>query len=640
MFFKAIPSLSFAALVTVFSASAAVAQDFFTRDELLSVSPRAQPQLVDALVANQALLAQNGINSRLRLAHFLSQVFLETGGLRVIDENMNYSAGRLREVFGRRVPVAKAQALAAITPREEKERQIANWVYGNRLGNQGRNTDDGWNYRGSGYIQLTGRANFRARGDEIGIDLESDPEKARSPVDGLKAATAYWKARNINAPADINDRYYVRVLVNGPAAHDFEKGVAWFNKIWVKIFRDKAPINPEPSWLESDDIGIDVDAETLGAGAILRVEGFLEPVNIESTLPQDIDAAEAAALTEAVRSFQASRGLEVTGEIDDDTFYALTEPSKDQDQTKLAMLPGNPDGTSRHLLGGIPVIEDVPVFDPVETVTGATSDQLSIEDRQLVKASASYSDMDLEFGKFTETGVYIPFTVIGDDSRKAILNTKEFPASAIVQITYKKPGRSGRYQCSGAMIAENLVLTAGHCVHSGTRGGQWFQKFFVFPGRNTLNRPFGRCKATEVFALSGWTESQSAFEASSYDMGAIRLDCSVGERTGIFGLRALGGNERGIATTVQGYAPDKQPQGRQWFSLDQMRKIHKFKGFYQNDTVGGTSGAPVFSGTDYRIFCVHANGVSPGLLPPWNANNACTRMTDTRLRTIASWIDG
>ena len=295
--------------------SSVSAEEFYTEQELLGITPQADPALVRALVENQHVLEAAEIESRLRVAHFLAQVMTETGGLRRLDENMNYSAARLTQVFSRRV-ITPEKALEI----ERQPRLIANWVYGNRLGNRGRHTDDGWNFRGSGYIQLTGRDNFLRRGAEIGQPLEESPEIARGPITGLTAATAYWRARAINAPADCNKRREVRVLVNGPAAHGLNAAIAWFNRIWTTMYADRPEFARELlACVEETDIVPTGDTDDAVA-AILVEEGFLSDDAAE--------ASDAGALSYALRAYQSSRGLEETGTVDEDTFYALTDPSE------------------------------------------------------------------------------------------------------------------------------------------------------------------------------------------------------------------------------------------------------------------------------------------------------------------------
>src|SRR5262245_127870 len=112
-----------------------------------------------------------------RLCHFLGQVFVETAGFTVLEENLNYrDPVRLDMVFSAVRGTEDAKALIAKGPQA-----IANRVYANRLGNGDEASGDGWRYRGSGYKQLTGRANFRAIGTIVNIDLEGGPEIAREP---------------------------------------------------------------------------------------------------------------------------------------------------------------------------------------------------------------------------------------------------------------------------------------------------------------------------------------------------------------------------------------------------------------------------------------------------------------------------
>lgn len=96
----------------------------------------------------------------IQLAHFLAQCEHETGGFRIFEENLNYSAQRLVEIF----PKHYHEKLLAIK-HERKPSVIANHVYGNRLGNNQPN--DGWHFRGRGCIQLTGRTNYRLFAESV-----------------------------------------------------------------------------------------------------------------------------------------------------------------------------------------------------------------------------------------------------------------------------------------------------------------------------------------------------------------------------------------------------------------------------------------------------------------------------------------
>ena len=185
-----------------------------TAGDIKHISPRAQDAYVHEIASMQKEMADAGINNPLVMAYFIAQIMTETGGLRRLDESLSYSYDRARAVFSRKVlPDDKARELAG------KPKEFANWVYGDRLGNHGRNTDDGWTYRGSGYLQLTGRKNFRDRGSDIGLPLENEPDLVRQPERyALKSALAYWKAAGVSRAANDNDAQRVRMLINGPAA--------------------------------------------------------------------------------------------------------------------------------------------------------------------------------------------------------------------------------------------------------------------------------------------------------------------------------------------------------------------------------------------------------------------------------------
>jgi putative chitinase len=118
-----------------------------------------------------ALLKGNkNLTNNLRLAHFLSQVAHESGNFRVLYENLNYSASGLLKVFPRYFNATTAVQFA------RKPQLIANRVYANRIGNGNEASGDGWNYRGRGYLQVTGRANYKAFSEYIGEDCEKHPD--------------------------------------------------------------------------------------------------------------------------------------------------------------------------------------------------------------------------------------------------------------------------------------------------------------------------------------------------------------------------------------------------------------------------------------------------------------------------------
>ena len=156
---------------------------------------------------------ESTVNTARRLCHFMGQVFVETAGFKVLEENLNYkNPERLDMVFSAVKGVEDAKALIARGPEA-----IANRVYANRLGNGNEESGDGWRYRGSGYKQLTGRSNFRQIGAAVNMDLEGHPELARQPGPAAHVAFAFWDARKCSPLADAGDLEGITEKVNGPA---------------------------------------------------------------------------------------------------------------------------------------------------------------------------------------------------------------------------------------------------------------------------------------------------------------------------------------------------------------------------------------------------------------------------------------
>ncbi|MBA1159342.1 hypothetical protein H0S73_25020 [Microvirga sp. Marseille-Q2068] len=110
------------------------------------------------------------------LAYCFATAFHETGAkMQPVVENLTYtSAARIRDVWPTRFPsIASAQMYV------RKPQELANKVYGARMGNLGGN--DGWTYRGRGFAQITGRDNYKRAGNMLGVDLLTFPELAEEP---------------------------------------------------------------------------------------------------------------------------------------------------------------------------------------------------------------------------------------------------------------------------------------------------------------------------------------------------------------------------------------------------------------------------------------------------------------------------
>jgi putative chitinase len=152
------------------------------------------PDAVIAQIPDTAAKFQ--INTPLRLAHFLAQCGHESGGFKVTQENLNYSAKGLMGIFKKYFPT---EQLAESYQRQPQK--IANKVYANRMLNGPETSGDGFKFRGRGYIQLTGKDNYTQFGKAIGEDIASNPDLV-SGKHALLSAAWFWSKNGLNKIAD------------------------------------------------------------------------------------------------------------------------------------------------------------------------------------------------------------------------------------------------------------------------------------------------------------------------------------------------------------------------------------------------------------------------------------------------------
>lgn len=146
------------------------------------------------------------INTPLRMAHFLSQCSHESGDFSVVNENLNYSSDGLKRVFGKYFPGTLSESYA------RQPQKIANRVYSNRMGNGDENSGDGYRFRGRGYIQLTGKENYKKFSDFIGEDCVSNSDLVATKY-SLASAAFFFVSNKLNQIADTGSSNEVVTLI-------------------------------------------------------------------------------------------------------------------------------------------------------------------------------------------------------------------------------------------------------------------------------------------------------------------------------------------------------------------------------------------------------------------------------------------
>lgn len=259
-----------------------------TVEQLKRLAPNGRADILRAVAGGGAVLDSYGINTPLRICHFLAQVAHESAGFKTTEE---YASGAAYE--GRK-----------------------------NLGNT--QTGDGRRYKGRGLIQLTGRANYRTYGKRLGLDLESHPITAAEPALSLQIACEYWKAKGLNALADKDDIAGITRKINGGynGLDDRKKYLAKAKTMWgVPVVLKTPVVKPAAAPLQ---VQSDPDKAVM-------VEGYSKEVveSAQKTLaskgydPGIIDGKYGSGTIGAVSKAQAENGAPVTGKLDDATLALI-----------------------------------------------------------------------------------------------------------------------------------------------------------------------------------------------------------------------------------------------------------------------------------------------------------------------------
>jgi predicted chitinase len=214
-----------------------------TRAQMQQWAPNAKPAYIEAFLNLEELITNAGLLAHpLNLCHFLGQVGAETDGLRIIRENMNYqSVNRIRQVWPARTRKCSDAQLQALV---NNPKGLSDFAYGGRMGNR-KGTIDGYQFRGAGPMQTTGRGPTLKYCQLLGLDFKDDI------LDDVKVLWLFaiyeWSSRGCASYAMQNDILSVSKIINtgsatsGIAPNGLDHRKKWLKRAWA-LWGDARPI--------------------------------------------------------------------------------------------------------------------------------------------------------------------------------------------------------------------------------------------------------------------------------------------------------------------------------------------------------------------------------------------------------------
>jgi putative chitinase len=253
-----------------------------TASEIRQLSSTAAARVVAGIVDHQDAIAQGGIDTPLRLCHFMAQLAHESAHFGVTREFASGAAYEGRKDLGNTQP------------------------------------GDGKRYRGRGLIQTTGRANYKEATADIrrmipdAPDFEADPQELEEFPWALLAGISYWRRRNINADADRDDVVAVTRKINGGTngLEDRKRYLAKAKAIWMS----GAPATGASAAAADPVLKVGAKGE-----AVTRLQNEL----IEAGFSVSPDGNFGEYTKSAVIAFQTRHGLIADGVVGGQTWDAL-----------------------------------------------------------------------------------------------------------------------------------------------------------------------------------------------------------------------------------------------------------------------------------------------------------------------------
>jgi predicted chitinase len=323
-------------------------------DQLRAIMPTLSQSKADAYLPHlNSAMSEAGINTPERQSAFLAQLGHESGDLRYMEE---IASGRKYE--GRK-----------------------------DLGNV--NAGDGMRYKGRGPIQLTGRANYRAAGEALGIDLENNPQRAADPDVGFRTAAWFWNSRKLNSYADSGDFDAITKRINGGFNGKLDRDARYAEARQVLGNTGMSVPGTMAPQQQTEGVGpISMGAQ---GQQVTDLQNRLKALGFD---PGAADGAFGPGTEAQVRAFQQSQGLTADGVVGPQTLGRLNE------------MAAPPVPALKPTLTPAPAVTPAPAPQSEAPVLGMSASGQDVSALQeLLNRNGANLTVDGEFGPATESAV-------------------------------------------------------------------------------------------------------------------------------------------------------------------------------------------------------------------------------------------
>jgi putative chitinase len=152
--------------------------------------PPVLAQVNGILTTQDAVFAAHGISKDIHIVHLMAQLSHESGEGTEMTESLNYTPAALLQQWPHHFTPAQATAFGRTADHPANQMMIGEVAYGGRMGNAPAPSEDGYNFRGRGFIQTTGRNGYKDLAEITGLDLAGSPELVNDPAHAFACAVA------------------------------------------------------------------------------------------------------------------------------------------------------------------------------------------------------------------------------------------------------------------------------------------------------------------------------------------------------------------------------------------------------------------------------------------------------------------